>query len=81
MKAYVCPNCRSSSFLIEGKKRTCEFCGSEFYDDTPSETNIDLQGDIAKLLDKCKKEPWHASLYAGLVLDIDPFNEEAWKYL
>ena len=42
---------------------------------------IALDDDIARLLKKCQTDPSNAQKYANLVLDIDPDNEEALKYL
>ena len=42
---------------------------------------IALNNDIAELLKKCRNEPYNARKYANLILDIDPTNAEARKYL
>ena len=42
---------------------------------------IALNDDVARLLQKCKAEPKNARKYANLILDIDPTNEEAKKYI
>ena len=42
---------------------------------------IAINDDVQRLLDKCKREPKNAKRYANLVLDIDPTNREALKYL
>lgn len=44
-------------------------------------SNIGLDDDISRLLMKCKREPRNARRYANLILDIDPDNQEARKYL
>ena len=46
-----------------------------------TESVIAINDDVARLLQKCRKEPNNARKYANLVLDIDPTNEEALKYL
>ena len=42
---------------------------------------IDINDDIVRLLQKCKADPRNARKYANLILDIDPTNQEALKYL
>lgn len=42
---------------------------------------IAINDDVERLLQKCRKEPNNARKYANLILDIDPTNEEAKKYL
>jgi len=44
-------------------------------------TSIALNEDIRMLLRKCKEDTANARRYANLVLDIDPSNKEANKYL
>lgn len=45
------------------------------------ESVIAINDDVARLLQKCKAEPKNARKYANLILDIDPTNKEAQKYL
>ena len=42
---------------------------------------IGLDDDVAELLRKCRENPARARKYANLILDIDPDNPEALKYL
>lgn len=42
---------------------------------------ISIDDDVQRLLEKCRREPRNARRYANLVLDIDPDNQEALKYL
>ena len=42
---------------------------------------IAINDDVARLLQKCRSDPRNARKYANLILDIDPTNEEALKYL
>ena len=42
---------------------------------------IAINDDVARLLQKCRSDPRNARKYANLILDIDPINEEALKYL
>ena len=44
-------------------------------------SGISLDDDISRLLSKCKEDPLNAKKYANLVLDIDPHNVEALKYV
>ena len=43
--------------------------------------SIGLDDDVAELLRKCRENPARARKYANLILDIDPDNPEALKYL
>ncbi len=42
---------------------------------------IALDDDVQMLLIKCHNDPTQANKYANLILDIDPNNKEAIKYL
>ena len=42
---------------------------------------ININDDVERLLQKCRSDPKNARKYANLVLDIDPTNEEAQRYL
>ena len=42
---------------------------------------IALNDDVERLLQKCRNEPKNARKYANLILDIDPTNKDALKYL
>lgn len=44
-------------------------------------SSISLGSDIEMLLQKCRMNPKKAKKYANLILDIDPDNEDALKYL
>ena len=46
-----------------------------------SSSNIDLVDDVEQLLIKCRQDIKNAKKYANLILDIDPDNQEALKYL
>ena len=64
---------------------TCDSCGSHtalpMVRSKQVSSTISLQSDIDVLLQKCKNEPWNARKYANRILDIDPSNREAQKYL
>lgn len=90
MKKLLCLNCGANIFTDSNEYKICIFCNSQY---KPEENNkpevqkqkkqsiISLQNDIDRLLQKCKENPAHASRYAELILDIDPTNNEARKYL
>lgn len=63
----------------------CEYCRSQFVpeisDLPPVESSIQLDSDIAALLEKCRTDPGNRRRYAGLILDIDPTNSEAIQFL
>lgn len=44
-------------------------------------SNIDLVSDVEQLLVKCRQDKKNAKRYANLILDIDPDNQDALKYL
>ena len=85
MKAVECKQC-SSKELIEGNGYlVCVYCQSRFtvkIDEHPRKgVVIDVRSDIETLLKKCIEEPANRRRYASLVLDIDPTNTDAIKYL
>jgi len=45
------------------------------------ESTIAINDDISMLLSKCRDDPDNARRYASLILDIDPGNSEALRYL
>ena len=85
MKQVVCPNCGADEFVERGGYRVCVYCDSKFVmtkEELPkSEVGISFEDDIALLLQKCKYDPLNARRYANLILDLDPFNKEARRYL
>ena len=84
MKNLVCENCGSNELLRKNGYYVCAYCDTKHVaseSEVPKQSVIDLDDDVAKLLEKCRKEPWNAKRYANLVLDLDPSNEEASKYL
>ena len=44
-------------------------------------SQIGVSDDVERLLEKCRTDRKNARKYANLILDIDPDNEEALKYL
>jgi hypothetical protein len=85
MNLIKCPNCASLEISIDSEIGTCEYCDSRFA--IPKEqpekapTTIGIEGDVARLLKKCEDDPSKRRVYANLILDIDPHNLEARKYL
>jgi len=84
LKNLVCKNCGSNELLRKNGYMVCVYCDTKHVmssDEVPKYSTIALDDDVARLLSKCKEEPWNAKKYANLVLDIDPDNEEALMYL
>ena len=85
MKAIVCEKCGSNDWMEIPGFRKCKFCGTIYQltaEDQPAkQSDINIRGDVQALLNKCKSDPKNAKKYANLVLDIDPNNSEAKRYL
>ena len=92
MEAIVCKACGAGGLQIRNGRGVCEYCGTVFILEdqekqvlrktaAPAENGIALESDIDRLLRKCAEEPRNAARYASLILDMDPDNEEALKYL
>lgn len=85
MKVIQCTKCGSIEFSESNGYRICIYCNARYQlfaeDITSKGSSIEINDDIQRLLDKCKKEPWNAKKYANLILDIDSTNKEARKYL
>lgn len=85
MTQIFCSNCGADIFIYKDGVKICKYCNSRFElteEDKPKKTaEVTLQTDIDILLEKCKADPARAKKYAGLILDIDPTNREAKKYL
>lgn len=79
MKLITCSNCGASKFTIRNQKYICVYCGSTY--EKSHTTTISINDDIQKLLQKCRENPLAAKRFANLILDIDPGNNEAKKYL
>ena len=85
MKITTCEKCGSGDFVDRDGYRICQYCGTKYLitdEDVPRKrSSIALDNDITMLLQKCRDDPVNASRYASLVLDMDPGNTEAVKYL
>lgn len=85
MLQFTCENCGSHEYIEKDGFRTCQYCKSKFSltaaDISTKECSITLIDDIEMLLKKCRDNPQHAQRFANLILDIDPSNKEALKYL
>lgn len=85
MKLVACTRCGSKELTQERGYVICVYCQSRFAiepdDVTRAGTTIGLASDIEALLQKCRDDPANRRRYASLILDIDPANEEAVKYL
>ena len=85
MKLSICERCGSHEFFQKYNLLVCKYCLTEYSiqpDDIAAPTTIiSLDNDITRLLQKCQDDPTNASRYASLVLDLDPNNSEAQKYL
>lgn len=85
MKVVTCESCGSNDLYKEAGYYVCKYCGTKFLitaDDKPArESTINLNEDVARLLQRCKEEPARAKKCAERILEIDPNNEEAKKIL
>ncbi len=85
MQVFTCQGCGSHDFHEENGYRICEHCGTKHIitaeDQRASRSTIDLQEDVARLLEKCKEEPERAKKFATRILEIDPNNAEAQRIL
>ena len=82
MKIITCGNCGSTDFTEQERYFVCDYCKSKHVPEVSvKETTIGIQSDVEILLQKCVDDAPNRRRYAGLVLDIDPTNTEAHKYL
>lgn len=88
MKALNCKCCGATGVIIRDGFVICEYCDARYLltaEDygfaDPLNNGISLESDIERLLMKCRTDPRNARKYANLILDIDPDNEDALKYL
>lgn len=85
MKLIECERCGSASLFHDQNYVVCEYCRSRYLrspDEVPPvATTLDLASDIRMLLERCRLEPANVHQFANLILDIDPSNQEALRYL
>jgi hypothetical protein len=85
VKLVDCRRCGSKELLTENGYAICVYCRTKFILDAdevpPLQSSISMLSDIERLLKLCRDEPKNRRRYAGLILDIDPTNAEARKYL
>ena len=82
MKHNTCLNCGADVFIMKDGFKVCKYCNSRYeVENVINNSTISLQNDIDNLLKKCRENPSKAYKYASLILDIDPTNREARKYL
>lgn len=81
MKRVICPNCGADDFVIKGSYKVCTYCDAKFEVEIKKSTTVTLEDDVQALLEKCRINPWNARKYANLILEIDPNNKEAMRYL
>lgn len=85
MKRIVCACCGADDFVYRDGMRICQYCNSRYElekdERGPRTSVVSLNSDIDRLLAKCKADPKNAKRYASLILDIDPTNREAKKYI
>lgn len=84
MKRLLCEACGANNLSSENGYIICNYCGSRYLmkeESIKTTSEISIGDDVAKLLAKCKSDPKNARKYANLILDIDPLNNEAKKYL
>lgn len=83
--ANKCTGCGSTELIERNGFYVCVYCQSKFVpqasDSPPKGTLIGISSDIQALLEKCKADPANRRRYANLILDIDPTNPEAMRFL
>ena len=82
MEKIIFEQCGASDWIEKTDYRICKYCGTKYSKQkTYSNEGISVLDDVERLLEKCRRNPYKAKKYAQLVLDIDPTNEEAKKYI
>ena len=85
MKLLKCEQCGGNDFHRDNGFMVCNYCNARYAIETSDigikQSSISLNSDIDTLLKKCRDDPRNARKYANLILDIDPTNHEAMKYL
>ena len=86
MAVLICDICGGKLVMGSGGVSVCDSCGMEHRIEgvcasPAAATQIALSDDVERLLQKCRTDRKNARKYANLVLDIDPDNIEALRYL
>jgi len=85
MKSQNCERCGGGEFVDRDGYRICQYCNTKYLvtpdDATQKVSSIALDNDIKMLLKKCQDDPANVRRYASLVLDMDPGNVDAVKFL
>lgn len=85
MKMIKCSACGADEFLTIPGYQICKYCHAKYQltkeDMLVKDSVISIRKDVETLLKKCRDNPAKAKKYANLVLDIDPNNKEALKYI
>lgn len=85
MRMMKCANCGANQLREVQGFMVCEYCDSRFAieaSDAPRQAmGMSINADVERLLRKCRTDRKNARKYANLILDIDPSNTEAKKYL
>ncbi len=82
----VCKNCGSTEFFVRDGRFACKYCRSAYVPEpvsvrVTSNTTFGVASDVEVLLQKCYADPANAKRYANRILDIDPTNKEARRFL
>jgi hypothetical protein len=85
VKEVVCTQCGSNSLTDMNGLWQCDFCRTTFKSNREefleAKTRVSVGDDIKRLLEMCESDPANRVRYAHLVLDIDPSNQKAIRYL
>ena len=85
MKLVECTRCSSKELIRDAGYVVCAYCQTRFAmetEDYPEKDSIvGVHSDIQALLQKCRDDPTNRYQYASLILDLDPTNFEARKFL
>ena len=86
MAALICDICGGKLVMGSRGVAVCDSCGTEYKSENNSvpaaaSSQIALSDDVERLLQKCRTDRKNARKYANLILDIDPDNAEALKYI
>lgn len=79
MKTVECKNCGAKELSEEDGYLRCLHCQSRFY--IKPVATIGVVSDVEDLLRKCEEDPANRRRYANRVLDMDPTNARAHRYL